>query len=263
MIIEFVGPPGAGKSELKKMAMKILPELGFQALTYYEARVLCLKRAPLGKLIEACAPQKWREKIHSSVSRRLLMLNRVAFAIKNYQLMRIAIGQLRHRTIPFEEKRMIWEFFLRDCSFYQFFRKRLEQSEALVLSEGLLHRLTSLHSSADEEPNVEEILSYIKIIPKPDLLISVNTSTKKCAERVISRREYRRYLDKKLAHYIQNSKRTLEIALQGIRQIGWNCIEVNNDAALQKTGMNFYTILSDNFAHQCKEKSEVESSVQR
>jgi len=263
MIIEFVGSPGAGKSELKKMAMKILPELGFQALNSYEARVVCLKRMPLGKLIEACAPQNWREKIHSAVSRRLLMLNRVTFAIKNYRLMRIAIGQLSLRTISFEEKRMIWGFFLRDCSFYKFFRKHLKQNEALVLSEGLLHRLTSLHSSADEAPNLEEILSYIKIIPKPDLLISVNTSTEKCAERVISRGEYRRYLGKKLAHYIENSERTLEIALQGVRQIGWNCIEVNNDTVLQETEVNLHTILSNNFANQCKEKSKVGSSVQR
>jgi len=262
MIIEFVGPPGAGKSELKKMAMKILPELGFQALTSYEARVLSLNRSSLGRLITALTPQKWREGLLSAVSRRLLILHRLSFAIKNFQLIRLALGQLRERTIPLEQKRVIQEFFLRDCSFYQFFKKRLKSNEALVLSEGLVHRITSLHTSAEQEPNLEEIQNYIKLIPKADLLISVNTCKEKCSERVISRGEYRRQLDNNLTSYIENAQKTLEIALKEIRQGGLDYLEVNNNTLLHETRATMRRLLSNKFAHKGEQKAAVYSLVQ-
>jgi len=261
MIIEFIGPPGAGKSELVSIAMQILCELDLKAMSPYEARISCLKRTPVGRIIDFITPQKRQERILSAVSRRLLMLYRVIFAIRNELLIRRASGLLLNRKLTLKDKRTILGYFLRDCSYYQFFKDRLSPDEMLILSEGLVHRITSLHTSAWVKPSRIEILTYIKLLPKADLLIWVKTSTHKCVERVIARGQFRRYLDKELTPYINNSVETIEIAMQEIKKQGWHSAEINNNGKLNESALILRNILTKRFSYPFEKKRSLDCTV--
>jgi hypothetical protein len=262
MIIEFVGPPGAGKSELVSIARIILAELGLNAMSSDRtARLLCLKRAPLGKLIVLIAPQRWQERILSAVSRRLLMLHRLYFAFQNRSLVLHAVRLLFGTNLSSKDRRTILGYFLRDCSFYQFFRDRLRPDEVLVLGEGLVHRITSLYTSAQEEPHPHEILKYIGLLPQPDFLIWVNTEIGTCVNRVISRGEYRRYLDEELTPYVRNSARTLEIAMRDIEERGWPRGEVNNNGKLDESAAVLRNILTKRFSRIEEKKRSMDFAV--
>lgn len=261
MIIEFVGPPGAGKSELVSITNMILSDLDLYAVSPYRARILCLKRVPLGRLIEIITPQKWQERVLSAVSRRLLMLHRLYFALLNQALVRHAVCLLFTSKLSFKEKRTILGYFLMDCSFYQFFKDRLRPDEALILSEGLVHRITSLYTSAQEEPQPHEILKYIRLLPQADLLICVNTAIDICVNRVISRGKYRRYLDEELIPYMRNCAKTIEIVLQGIKEQGWSCAVVNNNGKLDESAVVLHDILTKRFSREVEKKRSLDFTV--
>jgi len=113
---------------------------------------------------------------------------------------------------------------LRDASYYEFFQHRLWPDEALVLEEGLVQRATSLHTSVSEEPDPLDIAGYVQLLPRPDLVILVQTSPDICVERLLARGRHRRYLGKDLAKFVVGSSKTIEAALHTVEKSGWNVI---------------------------------------
>jgi thymidylate kinase len=233
MIIEFIGAPGAGKSTLALAARQILCDLGLKAMLVPEASRCCLKRIPLGRMICFVIPPSWQERVLRGVFRRLLVLHRLRFAIKNRTLTWRVMGVLARRKLPWRDKRSILRWFFRDASYSQFFQDRLGADEVLVLDEGLVHRVTSLYTSASEKPNPLEIANYTKLLPQSDLVIWVQTSPDICVARVSSRGINRRYLGKDLTAFVANSAKTIEIALQGIKDMGWDTVEAKNNGKLE------------------------------
>jgi thymidylate kinase len=232
MIIEFTGSPGSGKNTLSLVLKQILSDLGLKAMLLTEAGRCCLKRTFLGSLICFITPPRWQEKVLWGVFRRLIVLYRLKFVIKNRMLTWRAMRVLTRHQLPWRERRSILRWFLRDASYYQFFRKRLRPGEVLILDEGLVHRATSLYASASEDPNPLEIMNYVKLLPRPDLVIWVQTLPDICVERVCSRKIYRRYLGKDLPSFLANSVKVIEMAVHGIKDMGWDLIEVSNNDKL-------------------------------
>jgi thymidylate kinase len=232
MIIEFIGAPGSGKSTLSLVVWRTLRDLGLKAMLITEAGPYCLKRAFLGSLICLVTPRRWQERVLWGVFRRLIVVYQLKFAIQNRVLTRQAVGVLTRHRLPWRERRSILRWFFRDASYHQFFRKRLRPDEVLILDEGLVHRATSLYTSVSEGPDPLEVVNYVKLLPRPDLVIGVQTSPDICAARVSSRGSNRRYLGKDLVPFLVNSAKVVEIALQGIKGMGWDILEVNNNDEL-------------------------------
>jgi hypothetical protein len=243
MIVEFVGTPGAGKTTLEVVAREILCELGLKAMLRVEAGIFCFKRTRLGRIICFITPLRWQERTLWGVLRRLLFFYWIKFTLRNGKLTRCVMCLLAHQQISKRDKLKILGYFLRVSSYHQFFLDHLKSDEALILSEGLVHRLTSLHSSPFEEPNPFEILNYVKLLPQSYLVILVETSLDNCVERVFSRGGHGRYQDKELTLFLANSHKTIKIALQELRDLAWDIIEVNNDNELNISFANLRTSL--------------------
>lgn len=233
MIVEFVGVPGSGKSTLAPVARQILRDLGLQAMLVPEAGRRCLKRTSLGRLLCFVTPLRWQDRILWAVFRRLVVLYRLPFAIKNKTLIRQVWGVALCRRLSWRDRRSTLGWFCRDASYYQFFQSRLRPDEALILDEGLVHRATSLYTSAAEAPNRFKIINYTELLPRSDLVIWVQSPLDLCALRVTTRGINKRYLGKDLAPYIAHSAMTIELALQGIRSKGWDTVEIKNNGNLE------------------------------
>jgi thymidylate kinase len=245
MIIEFTGAPGSGKSTLSLVVRQTLRDLGLKAMLITEAGRYCLKRAFLGSLICLVTPRRWHEKVLWGVFRRLIVVYQLKFAIQNRALTRQAVGVLTRHQLPWRDRCSILRWFFRDASYYQFFRKRLRSGEVLILDEGLVHRATSLYTSASEEPDPLEVTNYVKLLPRPELVIGVQALPDICAARVSSRGSNRRYHNEQLVPFLVNSAKVTEIALRGIRGMGWNILEVNNNEKLDIDLEDLYQFLQN------------------
>jgi hypothetical protein len=170
-------------------------------------------------------------------------LYRLPFAIQNKTLIWKVLGVAVRRRRPWRDKHSILSWFCRDASYYQFFQSRLRPDEALILDEGLVHRATSLYALAAEEPDCFEIIDYTKLLPRSDLVIWIQASPDTCASRVATRGVNRRYLGKDLAPYIAHSAMTIEMALQGIRNRGWETVEIKNNGQLEASATDLRTLL--------------------
>ena len=100
---------------------------------------------------------------------------------------------------------------MQNAGYYQFFQEHLKDREIIILSEGLVHRATSLFARPFEEPNEKEILKYVKLLPQVDLLIWVDTPRHICMERIGRGRGHGRYSGEELARFVE--KGTISIRM--------------------------------------------------
>jgi len=176
MIIEFIGVPGAGKSTLIETAKSIFNESNLKAMSDFEAGPYCLKQMFLGRIICLVTPHKWQDWILFALFRRLILLYRFKFALKNKSLCWEVITFVIRRQLSWSDTQAIFRWFFRDVSYYQFFQNRLQPNEILVLDEGIIQRATTLYASPSEDPDALKIKQYITQLPQADLAIWVKTS---------------------------------------------------------------------------------------
>jgi thymidylate kinase len=245
MIIEFIGVPGSGKSTMALVARQVLRDLGLKAMFVPEASRCCLMRTPLGRMIRFVTPPRWQQRVIWGVFRRLLVLYRVEFAVRNRTLAWRVLGVLARRQLSWRDKRSIVRWFFRDASYYRYFLDRLLPGETLILDEGLVHRATSLYTSASEDPSLLEVTDYVKLLPRSDLVIWVQAPLDICAARVSTRGMSKRYLGKDLAPFLNNSAKTIDIALQGIRDVGWDTVATSNDGKLEACAADLRDLLTE------------------
>jgi hypothetical protein len=136
-------------------------------------------------------------------------------------------------------------WFFRDGSYYRYFLDRLRPDEVLILDEGLVHRATSVYASASEDPSPLEVIGYVKLLPRSDLVIWVQAPLDICAARVSSKGTSKRYLGKDLAPFLNNSVKTIDIALQGIRDIGWDTAATSSDGKLDACEADLRELLEE------------------
>ena len=108
----------------------------------------------------------------------------------------------------------------------------------MVLDEGIIQRATTLYASPSEDPDALKIKRYITQLPQADLAIWVKTSLDVCVARVVARGAKTRYVGQELRSFIANSAKTLEIATQISKELGWEIIQVNNDDTLEQSTAN-------------------------
>ena len=235
MIIEFIGIPGSGKSTMMAFAMEILKDLGLKPLPRVEAGTVCLKRTPFGKTVSFFTPQKHQDKVLWSFLRRLLFFYKIKFMMGNWKLTRYSIELLWNEGLSLKEKRLLLGYFFQIGSYYEYFPGRLQKGEALILSEGLVHRITSLHHPQFGQPNPFKILNYLRLLPQLDLIISVQTAFETCLDRLEKRGGHKRFQGEELKSFLIATDKTLKIALQVLKEQGYDVIELNNNGTLNTT----------------------------
>ena len=233
MIIEFIGTPGSGKTTLIPALEKTLAEHDLVGRTVVEASRPVVSRTYIGKVINQLAPSSLRRQLLWQTFYWWSYLSRSQFSDENSSLVSHVRETQSARNITGEEKEHNLSWWFNLAGNYQFLKTRLKPGEALLLDEGFSHRVVQLHASDHEEVNQENLYNYLRMIPKPDMLLFIDAPAVVCEERVYARGLWTRFENKsaeQVSRYIQNSHLVVNLAVGFLKSKHWDVIEINNTA---------------------------------
>lgn len=232
MIVEMIGPPGAGKTTLLPTLLATLREQGFVAHTVTEAARPLTQRTVAGRILQQISPAPLRDPLLWRLFLLLSFLYRARFVARRPRLIWNVLRWQRGRpraALARQRKVLFW--FMRLTGYYEFLRTRLQPDEVLVLDEGFLHRVVQLFSSHVERPNAGHIHRYTKLIPEPDLVVSVFAPPALCLQRVTARGLWQPFQNRDEAdveRFVHNAHQATMIALKFSRTQGWPLLEIDN-----------------------------------
>ncbi len=126
---------------------------------------------------------------------------------------------------------------------YEFLTAHIRADEALIFDEGFIHRVVQMNASDMEEPNPAQIVAYVNLLPRPDLVICPQAPWEVCEERIYRRGIWERFRHKspaQISRYVANSHRIVNLTIEYIKSAGWTVIEVDNggdDPAVSKADL--------------------------
>lgn len=232
MIIEFIGPPGAGKTTLMPTVIESLQERKIKAFTKDDAARTFAQRTFVGKAIGRLAPESLRQPLLWHTFYRLSTLYRVKFFLKHPKLIWLVISTQRRRpkSADIRQRKVLFWFF-RIVGYYEFLKAYTNPGEALIFDEGFVHRVVQLNASAVEDPNPTQIMSYLDLLPRPDVVIYVQAPHDVCEKRIYERGLWERFHQKdpaEISRFVENACIIVNLTVNHIKNRGWIVIDVDN-----------------------------------
>jgi thymidylate kinase len=232
MIIEFIGAPGAGKTTLMPSVIGFFQERGIDTFTVVEAARPFAQRTVIGKVIKALTPPSLRRPLLWQLFYRFSVLRRRQFRQKYPQLMEFLWASQANRPAAADvQQRKVLYWFDHLTGYYTFLQAFARPNEALVLDEGFVHRVVQLFSSSVEQPDREEIATYLDLVPQPDLVIFAQAPRDVCEQRIYTRGLWERARQKdaaEISQFVANAHLAVNLAAEHMRQKGWAMIAVDN-----------------------------------
>lgn len=233
MIVEFLGNSGAGKTTLIPGLIEFLQGRGLTAMSVTEAIHCYMRNTPLGRVVCLFTPQALRRpalwRVFSYVT---LKLHIVGFTVQNPRLVYYVVASQLRRPIPWRHRRLILRLFLRMAGTYQFLRSRARPDEILVFDEGFAHRAVHLFVSESEQPDPEQIIAYLRLLPRSDLVVWVRASLDACLARIFARGlqvRLRGLETREVVRFVRNADQVVNVVSRYLEDSGWEIVRVEND----------------------------------
>ena len=233
MIVEFIGAPGSGKTTFMPYFRDFLIEQGYSANAFLDAARPFARKTIPGRLANAIFPGKLGKFVLWQIFYVFTMMNRDKFAHKHQELIDTVLPYQANRPISTADKKHVLRWFIHLTGCYEFFNKYIEAREAVLFDEGFVHRVVQLFASENEEIDYEAIREYLKLIPRPDLVVFVNAPEKVSQNRVFSRGVWERFREKDEHDTVLFLHRAWEIvnfSVEYLREMDWNIVEIQNDS---------------------------------
>lgn len=231
MIVEFIGTPGSGKTTLLPLIIDILSDLDITGRTIVNAARPVVSRTASGKFICRYLPTTLQDPLLWQVFYYRSYLARGNFYREYPELVSHVRTSQQNRALPAADRQHVLYWWFHLIGYYQFLKPRLQPGEALLLDEGFVHRVVQLGASDHEDIDQGHLITYLDLIPKPDLLVFVDAPVELCEQRVYQRGLWERFQDKtplQVSQYIANSQRVVNFAIDQINSRDWPIIEVEN-----------------------------------
>lgn len=238
MIVEFVGAPGAGKTTLLPIVAESLTAQGRRPATVVEAARVYAARTLAGRAVRALAPPTLRDPLLWQVFTGLSALHRLAFCMRHPALIRHVLASQRGRppAAAARERRVLYWFF-RTAGYYQFLKRHRRAGEALLIDEGFVHRVVQLFSSSVEAPQPEAIAAYVRLLPRPDLIVVVDAGPDVCEGRVRRRGLWEHLQGRStgdVSRFVRHAHRAVTLAVGEVEALGWPVVRVGNDGQISR-----------------------------
>jgi hypothetical protein len=189
-VVEFVGPPGAGKTRILENAMEYLPPgVGYlrQAATHRWLRTKGPNR-PLRALL-TLLPLDPGIKVANRVLGRAHItraaLERFRTQHTAYLDTALALVDARRSTLPEAELFRTWIPTM--CARYQLAIEALGDDAVLMFEEGFGTRGVGLFAHGWDDGQKRDAISYVKAMPLPAVVVLVDTDVETCRRRLEER----------------------------------------------------------------------------
>lgn len=234
MIVEFIGTPGSGKTTLIPILANIFAEYDYEPRTIVEASRPVVSRTFVGEVINQLAPISLRDPALWQLFYNRSYFSRKGFSKAHPTLVSHVRNTQRARNISADERDHILYWWYHMIGYYQFLKPRLLPNELLLLDEGFAHRVVQLFASDHEDLDRDSLGKYLRLIPRPHMLIFVNAPAVVCEKRVFDRGLWNRFKDKtrqQVSQFISNSHHAVYTTVSILKSQEWDVVEIDNSAA--------------------------------
>jgi hypothetical protein len=201
VIIEFIGPPGTGKSFAARFARDLLAQKGQPAVLASDYMAAWRKR---DRFAYGLTLVKYSALF---IFRNLLLVSKV-FLQQTFPLARA--GDLS-----------LLRSFLSSGSFFYYFKQEAFRKHFVLFDGSLQHFAVSLFASEERRADLDQIKSYYARVPRSDVSVFVRSSIEACLERLQTRELPRRIQGKgqnEIKVFLQNQLDVLEVWLATISE---------------------------------------------
>ncbi len=234
VVVEVVGTPGAGKTTLVAALVPLLEASGLHARGVADAAREVAGRGRVASVVVPRLPARvasivlWR----AFAVARLLHAGR--YLATHPRLAALLWRTQRNRPEQADaRRRKVLHWYLRMLGARCYLVRNARPGEALVLDEGVLHRVVQLFASPVERPDAAQISAYLDLVPPPDVLVAVRAPADVCFERVEARGRWEALAGRDaadVATFVDNAGHAVELAVADARRRGWVVVEIDNGA---------------------------------
>jgi hypothetical protein len=233
VIIEMLGAPGAGKTTLLPSIEASCRAADLTPFTIETAARPFAARTGLGRLVQRVSPARYEPQALWGVFRVVSGWHTVRMAIRRPGLMRhVLSSQWRRPSAADARGRRVAYWYLRLMGSYGLLRAERRSGEVVVIDEGFVHRAVQLHSSSVEAPTPAQVAAYLARVPRPDLVVHVDSSVAVCRGRVQERGVWSRLSHRsarEVESFIDNAHQTVTLVRAELGRRGWPVVDVDND----------------------------------
>lgn len=233
VVIELLGAPGAGKTTLLPAVRRACRRAGLSPYGVVEAARPFAARGRVGRLLLPLGPRARRIGLWGWF-RLASDAHAARFAAAHPDLVLDVLRSQRNRPRGAEGRdRKVLRWYVRMVGASSFLAAHARLGEALILDEGFVHRVVQLFASSVETPDAARVRRYLSLVPPPDVIVHVRTSTRLGTDRIESRGAWPRFAGRdrsELESFVANAHRATELAASTASSWGWSVIEVDNGA---------------------------------
>ena len=186
--IEFLGPPGSGKSTIHAETVRNLQQAGTDAIDLDEAahRAVRLEgqdwiTRSVARMTKSSRSKTWKRAYARSTD-RTSALDR--FLGSNPILMEVIHDAQRNRIDRDLEPDLVLRWVLNLMTGYQLATDISDHIDALIMDEGYAQRAVAVFAAGFESSDTQALADYIDAIPTPNVLVVVETSLEECRDRL-------------------------------------------------------------------------------
>ncbi len=191
--VEFIGPPGAGKSTIYKKIVQHLQTVGRDNYLTMEEAVMRVSRSKMDNIyryIMKCLPYDFAVKFSNKLANRSLMQfdaqNR--FIARWGRALDVFITSEEFDKMSLHERTLVLSAFIETGSNYECINGELPGDTVVFFEEGFIQKSFMFISPLDNgNGNKHNLSGYLDNIPLPDLAIYVNAAPASCYERMVAR----------------------------------------------------------------------------
>ncbi|MBU1908730.1 MAG: hypothetical protein KJ726_01630 [Verrucomicrobia bacterium] len=158
-----------------------------------------------------------------------------SFIYSHTEFVELILAILVRRALPQWEKEHVLGRYFDSFAHFQIAHAVIGEGEAILTDPGLIQRGIALLGYGTAETNDQDLHEYMRLTPRPDLVISVQTPPAICLARMQARSFPKRLQDmseREITESLNKCQTYLQIAKECLRQRGSALIEVENAGTL-------------------------------
>jgi thymidylate kinase len=243
--IEIIGLPGSGKTTFCRATLEYLEQSDVKVHYRENAPVdrrllsLYLKKHYPGHSTGVL--RKVRKYVQYGLVGRLVRSARTesaafrAFVYDHTELVALILKILVSRAVPQQEKEHVLGLYFDSFAHFQTAQSAMGERETVLTDPGLVQRGIALLGYGSAETSDQDLYEYLRLTPRPDLVISVRTPPAVCLTRMRARgfpERLRGLNEQETKESLDKCQTCLRIAEEHLREQDVAVIEVENAGLL-------------------------------